>query len=893
MSWHKRLRNFLRSDRLTNDIEREMSFHIAERAEAYRASGMSEAAALNAARRKFGNRTAQVERTRDADIITWLDSVRGDVRYALRALRRSPIFAVVAVASLALGIGANTAIYALIDAVMLRPLPVWQPESLVHVVRNPEDRDGIFTNPLWEEIRDRQTGFESIAAFADAEMNLASGGEPRRLRGSWVSGDYFRVFALQPVVGRLINRSDDVRGCRGIAVLGYDYWKSEYGSRADAVGKILTFEGQPFEIVGVAPAGFNGPDVGREDQFYAPICANATLPGRRSLDNRSMWWLQVMGRLQPGVSVEQVRTRLMTIAPAVYAATIPPNWFDHDKLEYVKGRLHAVAAPRGLSILRARYSESLTILMGAVALVLLIACANVANLLLARATMRGREVAVRLAIGAGRTRLVRQLLTESVLLALFGAFGGVLLAPWAMRGLLTLISSERDPITLDLAINAQVLGFAVAVAVITAIIFGLIPALRGTRVSPQAVLKTNARNLAEGHGRFTVAKVLVAAQVALSLTLLVGAGLLIGSLRNLTTLNPGFRADGVLLADVDLARTGIPEGQLASARRQILDRVRAIPGVRSASAAEITPVGFSSWNDIVVIDGFEPATFEDGVVWFNEVSEGYFTTLGTRLLAGRDFDESDVVGAAKTAIINDAMAKKMFAGKSPLGQQLRTKGADSLSTPYTIVGVVETAKYRDLREEESGTVYLPALQNAAPSPDFNVHIRADGDLWSLIPAVKAAILELNGATAVEFTSFSNQIASSLRRERLLAILSGLFGAVALALSMLGLYGVMAYTVTRRRGEIGVRIALGAASGRVLRMILGDVARMVAIGLVIGAAGAFASGRLVRSFLFGLEPEDPTVMALAAAVLSGVALLAGFLPAWRASRVDPVAALRED
>jgi predicted permease len=544
-------------------------------------------------------------------------------------------------------------------------------------------------------------------------------------------------------------------------------------------------------------------------------------------------------------------------------------------------------------MLRAAYSESLTMLMGAVGLLLLIACANVANLLLARAASRSREVAVRLAIGAGRRRLVRQLLTESALLAILGALGGLLIARWASHALVALISSPRNPILLDLSLNARVLGFMVVVSALTAAIFGLVPAWRATRVSPHAAMKTSTRSVAEGHARFTIGKALVAAQVALSLTLLVGAGLLIASLRNLTTMDPGFRAEGVLVADIDLERTGIPGGQLAATQRQILERIRAIPGVRAASTAQISPLGRSSWNDLVIVDGFQPASDEDATVWFNQVSEGYFATMETRLLAGRDFDHSDVPGAMRTAIINQAMATKMFGGGSPLGRQVRTKSASGPSDPYTIVGVVESSKYNDLREAGSGTVYLPALQDTAPGPRVILHVRGEGDLYALVPPVKAALLEMNASTSVEFTSFAGQISSSLRRERLLAVLSGVLGGTALVLSMLGLYGVMAYTVTRRRNEIGVRIALGAARGRVLRMVLADVARMVAIGLAVGVAGALASGALVRSFLFGLEPADPTVMAAAAAVLTAVAMVAGFIPAWRAARLDPVTALREE
>jgi putative ABC transport system permease protein len=896
MTWLRRLANLARPDRLARDIDREMAFHIAKRAEELRRGGMPESDALLEARRRFGNRTLQAERTRDADVVTWLDSILGDLRYALRAMRRSPGFALVAVGSLALGIGANTAIYTLIDAVMVRPLPVPHVEELVQINGGPSDKSGgLFSNPLWEQVRARQSGMTVIAAFNPTSFDLAERGESRRVPGAFVSGDYFRLFGMRPALGRLLGPGDDVRGCPPVAVLSNGFWGSEYGGR-DVIGRSITLDGTRFEIVGITSGAFTTPEVGRDARLFVPLCTAAVIREKRILDARSDWWLYVMGRRDPDVSVEQLAARLAAIAPAAYGATIPPGAPAATKANYAARTFGAVPAETGLSSLRARYSNALLTLMGAVAIVLLIACANVANLLLARAAARQHEVAIRMAIGAGRRRLVRQLFTESTLLAVLGALAGLAVAYWATRALVALISTESTPVALDLSVNRRVLGFTVLVASVTAALFGLVPAWRATRMGPHAAMKAGGRGVAEGHARFTLGKALVAAQVALSLMLVVGAGLLVSSLKKLSTIDPGFRSEGVLVADVNLHRASIPPTEIVRARREVLERVREMPGVRAASTASHTPVSGDSWNDVLIVEGFTPPGSDpDGPMsWFNEVSDGYFATLETRLLAGRDFGPSDLPGSGNVAIVNDAAARYYFGTSSVLGRQFRTQVGDTASAPYTIVGVVENAKYSSLRERASRIVYVPASQSTRSQPWMTLLVRAEaGDPLALVPAVRSAISGAQPAALLGFRPLSRQIATSLRRERLLGVLSGLFGGVALLLSMLGLYGVMSYAVARRRNEIGVRIALGAARAQVVRMVLGDVARVVAVGLVVGGAGALASGKLVKSFLYGLEPTEPSVMLFAALLLGVVALAAGGVPAWRAARVDPVEALHEE
>ena len=893
MSILRRLLNLGRPEHLSRDIEREISFHLRERVEELRALGVPEAEAILEARKQFGNPTFQRERTRDADVIAWLDSLLGDVRYGVRALGRSPAFTVVAVASLALAIGANTAIYTLIDAVVLRSLPVPGPEQLAQVTQGEPKGGEYFTNPLWEQIRDRQSGFTQLAAFSETSFISGEGADAKRLNGEWVSGDYFALFGMQPLLGRLPGRADDKRGCPGTAILAHGYWQRAFGGRAAAVGSTIAIEGKPLEIVGVTRPGFDGPEVGREPEVYVPICAEAVIRGRHSaLDRRSNWWLRIMGRRDATVRIEEVSARLKTIAPAVYEATLPPNWSAKSKADYLKSTLAAFPAESGVSEVRTRYTRALVVMMGAVGLVLLIACANVANLLLARAAARQREVAIRLAIGAARRRLVRQLLTESALLAVAGAALGLVVAHWGTRALVALISTPDNPLSLDASLNVRVLLFTALVAAATASIFGLVPAWRGTRVSPQTAMKANGRGVAEGHLRFTLSKSLVVAQVALSLTLLVGSALLIGTLRNLSTLDPGFSPRGVLLVSADFARAGLPPERVRGIRAEVLQNVRALPGVRAASTSDLTPISCCSWNDEVIVDGFTARSEMDAVVWFNRVSEGYFHTMETRLLAGRDFDATDVVTGPQTAIINESMAKKFFRSPTPLGRQFRTRMGDRISDPYTVIGVVEDAKYRNLRETNSETAYLAATQEKEPPAYVNLEVRSD-DPTALVGSIKSTIAAVHRAATTEFTGLEAQVARSLQREHVLAVLSGLFGAVALALATLGLYGVMTYTVARRRNEIGVRIALGADRARVLTMVLSDVARVVLIGLVVGAVGALGSGRLVTSFLYGLAPADPAILVAAAGVLALVALAAGLAPALRASRVDPVAALRED
>lgn len=642
--------------------------------------------------------------------------------------------------------------------------------------------------------------------------------------------------------------------------------------------------------MGVAEPGFTGIEVGSSVDVLAPLCAEKIIHGETSLlDQRSfLGWLRVIGRPKPGISPSQATARLKTLAPEIFRATLPRNWQVEYQDLYLKRTFDTQSAANGLSYLRTQYRKALMVLMAIVGVVLLIACANVANLLLARGAARQREIAIRMALGCGRGRLIRQLLTESLLLSGAGAMLGILFAQWGTRLLVRFLD-----VFLEKTIDVHVLAFTAGVAIVTGLLFGIAPAWRGTRVQPQTAMKANSRGVIEG-SKFGLGKVLVMVQVALSLLLVVGAGLMLSTFWRLASLNPGFERDHVLLASVDLRNGNYGQEQRLAVLRQMLEKLRNIPGVRSASASTITPISPRRWISEVVIDGYTAKSRDDATVYFNQVSDRYFETLGIGIVAGRDFNSHDTPTSPRVAIINQTTAKKYFGATNPLGKRYRTHEGNQLSDPVEIVGIVEDTKYGSLRDEIPPTAYIAWSQNGSPSPLTNFELRAAGGApTELIAGVKSAIGEVNRKVSLEFTTLAIQIDESLARERLLATLSGFFGALALLLAAIGLYGVMSYNVARRRNEIGIRMALGAEQARVVRMVLGEVALLTGIGLVAGLGVAMATTRFVASFLYGLKPNDPLTLSLAAVVLAGVAFVAGYLPARRASRTDPMTALREE
>jgi predicted permease len=813
-----------------------------------------------------------------------------DIRFALRLLKSSPGFTSVAILSLALGIGANTAIFSIMDAVMLKMLPVKSPQELVQVNHG---KSPSFTNPIWEQLRDREDVFSGVFAWSKERYNLASGGEAQYVDGLMASGAYFDTLGVAPAAGRLFGRTDDRRGCAPMAVLGYGYWQSRYGGR-DVLGQNIVLDGHPFEIIGVSAPGFFGTDVGRTFGVAVPICAEKVLREHSALDARSNWWLRVIGRPKPGVSRAQVTGRLKAIAPAVFDATVPPNWSADMQNNYRKRSFEIAEAATGLSDVRRRYGDPLRMLMAVVGIVLLIACANIANLMLARAAARQREIAVRLAICASRWRILRQLLTESVLLSVLGAVLGLAFARWGSMLLVRMITTSNSTLFLDLRIDWRMLGFTAGVAILTGILFGLAPAWRSTRLALNASLKEGGRANTSGRSQFRLGRALVAVQVGLSLLLLVGAGLFVRTFLNLTGMDMGFTRQNVLLVSVNLRALNTPTAARQALFDELLDRVRTIPGVRSASQSALTPVGSSSWNDIIHPDGYTPKGERDLLVWLNQVSPKYFETLGTPLLAGRDFDSRDTLNSPSVAIINETLAHRFFGMTSPVGKTYWTENsAGQRNGVFQIVGVVRDARYNNLRDGDVGTAYVAASQESKPQQGTTLEIRSAISTVSLTTSVKQTFGAVDGRISLSFKTLERQVEESILGERLLASLGGFFAVLALLLASVGLYGVISYMVNRRRNEIGIRMALGASRGPVLWLVLREVGLLVGAGLVLGTGAALATTRFLRTILFGVAAKDAVTIASAAALLGMVAAAAGFVPARRASRIEPMEALREE
>jgi putative ABC transport system permease protein len=832
-----------------------------------------------------------------------LEGLWQDFRYGARLLRMNPGFFAVATISLALGIGANTAIFQLLNAVRLRMLPVAHAEQLAELQiaenehccnGNFSDRRPNFTFAQWEQIRDHQQAFSDLFAWGDTAFNLAVGGEARFAQGLWVSGRFFKTLGVQPLIGRVIADEDDRAGCGAPGtVISYAFWQREFGGDAQVLGKKVSLDGHPIEVMGVTPPEFFGVEVGRNFDVAVPICAEPMINGENShTAKRHHWWLAVIGRLKPGWTVERATAQGAAMSPAVFESTVPPNYRADMAKFYAEYKLTAMPAGSGVSSLRKQYEQPLLLLLGIAGLALLIACANLANLTLARASTREREMAVRLAIGADRGRLIRQLLAESLLLTIIGTALGVLLAQLLGNNLVTFLSTGDDPLYLKLSPDWRVLAFTSGVAILTCILFGLTPALRATQTNPGAAMKASGRGLTADRQRFGLRRVLVISQVALCMVLLIGALLFVGSLRNLMTVDAGFRQDGLLIARVDISRLNYPTARRSLFYREILDRLRSTPGVENAATANIVPISGSGWNEAIEIPG--ESAKERMVPWFNRISAGYFKTMDTPLLAGRDFDDHDTPSSTEVAIVNQEFSKKFLGGKNPIGKQIRVLvGPGEPQRVYQIVGLIRNSKYRRLRDDFIPTAFVAESQEKEPGLGAHFILRSRLPIGAVMQAVKKTILAQNADTSVQFQVFKTQVQESLLKERLMATLSGFFGFLAAILATVGLYGVISYMVARRRNEIGIRIALGASRVNVMRLVLREATMLIVIGLVIGSALAIVVARTASSLLYGLKPGDPWTVGLADALLAAVAIFASLLPALRAARLEPMVALREE
>ncbi|MFP5265506.1 MAG: ABC transporter permease [Blastocatellia bacterium] len=811
-----------------------------------------------------------------------MEALLKDFRYGTRMLMKNRGFTAVAVLSLALGIGANSTIFGWVRGVLFRPFPGVS-ESDRMVVFAGTSPAGSYTStsyPDYVDLAGNNKVLDGFIVFDMTPMSLNIGGEAQRVYGAVVSGNYFGVLGVNAAIGRtFLPEEDKTPNTHPVAVISHGLWRRVFGSDPDVAGKTVTLNGHPFTVVGVAPESFTGTFVGLSIDLWVPMMAHEqVVPGGNHTASRGDHWLQAMGRLKPGVSIEQAQTELDTIARQLAQEYPRTN----------EGRGAALfplwKSPWGATVV---LRPVLFVLMAVVGLVLLIACANVANLLLARAVGRRREIAIRLSMGASRGRLIRQLLTESLLLALAGGAGGLLIAYWGSGLLMAIVPPMNIPVKLFLGVDGGVLWFTFAISVLTGVIFGLAPALQASNPNLVAALKDETAKSSGGRGKARLRDALVIAQVALSLVLLIGAGLFIQSLQRGQTISPGFNTQNVLVAGLDLFSTGYGKEKGESLQQQLLQRVEALPGVQSAAIARRVPLALAgSSSTRLTVDGYEPRPEEEPFVEFNTVSPGYFRTMSIPIVQGREFDAQDNVQSRKVAIINETMARRYWPGRDPVGQKFRTYDY------FEVIGVAKNIKYRNLGEDPRPYFYYSLLQNY--QPEVALHVRADGDPTSLLPAVREVAQSLSPDLALyDAQPLYEQLTLSMIPQRIAAILLGVFGLLALALAAVGLYGVMAHSVSQRTREIGIRMALGASPRDVLGLVVGQGMLLAAVGVAIGLAGALGLTRFLASLLYGVSATDPMTFAATPLLLAAVALVASFIPARRATKVDPMIALRHE
>jgi len=892
-----------RRHKLDEMLDEELSAHLEMLVEEHVRKGMSAKEGHYAALREFGGVERAKELYREQRSLLMIETLVHDLRYGLRQMRRSPGLTAVITLSLALGIGANTAVFSVINAVMLRMLPVQEPERLVQVAF--EGKHGAesfvgesFSYPLFTALRRDNQVFADISAFDywdsfDAYLAspgsgaTGSAGEP--VKGQLVSVNFFSLLGVNAVVGRTFAPDEDNgAGAHPVAVISYELWTRHFARDPTVVGKKVTVDNTPLTVIGVAPRFFSGVNPGRTCDLWAPVTMQPQVVGGEFgfLTDSNVHWLTLAARLKPGVSMEQARANLDVIFQQQQRQQDMSGFSETERRDFFTHRVVLLPAARGTDYLRKEFRRPLFLLMGMVALVLLIACANVANLLLARASARQREIAVRLALGAGRRRLVRQLLTESVLLALMGGGFGVLFAYWGSPLLVLLMSRGQSRVALNVYPDLRVLLFTLLITLITGIAFGLAPALRATSM----IAGPGSRTLTVTRAGRSLGRVLVVAQVALSLVLVIGAGLLIRTLRNLETLDPGFDRQNVLLFGLDPTRAGYKGDRLAELYQQLLDRMKQMPGVRSASFSFLTPISGGGWDNFVFVEGYTPAPGEDMDTYLNSVGPEFFATLHTSLLLGRDFGPQDRRGSPPAAIVNETMVRRFFGGRSPIGKKFGW-GQDRRKAEYEVIGVAGDAKYLSLRETVPPTAYLSAFQSKEWG-GVTFEVRTTANPSGFAPQIRNLLSSVDSRlTASEVITLAEQVDQSLYQEKLISTLSSFFGVLALLLACIGLYGVMSYAVARRTNEIGIRMALGAEKASILLMVLQEVVTLAVLGIAIGVPAALAASRLVAAVLYGLKPTDPLTLVVATGVMAIVVLLAGYLPARRASRVDPMVALR--
>ncbi|HKW99756.1 MAG TPA: ABC transporter permease [Bryobacteraceae bacterium] len=881
----RRFLNLFRPNQLESDLREELEFHRGQ------------------TKGSFGNMALVLEDTRAASTIVWLETLVRDARYGLRQLRRTPVLSTVAILSLALGIGANTAIFTLINAVMLQNLPVEDPARLV--LFNDGISEGwysgngfhgdIFSYAAWEYFRDHNESFQGLCAFREGEDRLMmrlpgtrETGPKEETSGHLVSGNYFAVLGVPAAAGRMLTAKDDTAAAPPVAVISYNFWRRRFHLEPSVIGKLVDLNGAVFTIIGVAPREFFGERVRAAPDFWLPLARQPEVMQTESLQpQRDHFWLNLMGRLKPGVTRAQAQATLNTQLQQFYTAQAGTKLSAGTLKQIHAAHIELKPGGRGISWMRFYYSEPLHVLMGVVALVLLIACANVATLLLARASARRHELFTRLALGASRARLIRQQLTESIVLALLGGAAGWASAWWganalsAMVDVISVVKVRPDPL---------VLGFTLAISILTGIAFGFLPAVRSSRMDWKAGMALKSHSPAIS--RLNPARALVVLQLTLSCVLLVGGALLTRSLLALEHQDLGYHRDNLLLVRTDPRLAGYQVSELYPLYRQLHTRLNSLPGVLSAAIARYSPLSGSSSSGNISLQGYIPPDDKNMDAYRVEVGPQFFETLGTPLLLGRPITERDTPGLPPVAVVNESFVQKFMPNQNPIGRHF-SLGAPFKPPGIEIIGVASDSKYYQIAEKPKPMIYFSAWQQSGREPYVGeLLIRTSHDASGAAAEVRKAIHEIDSRLPIlKVTTLREQVYESLHQERTITQLSSFFGLLALLLASIGLYGTMAYSVTRRTNEIGIRMALGAQRPSVLWMVLKESVVLMAAGLGVGIPLSMGATRWIKSFLFGVPPVDPTGIGAAILLLAAVSTLAGYLPARRATKVDPMAALR--
>ena len=889
MTLLRRLRYLLTINREQQALADELEFHRAERQRELERRGMTSAEADAASRRALGNVTLAREDARGVWIATWIEGVWQDAGYSMRVLRRNPGFALAMVLVLSLGIGATAAVFSLVDALVLRGLPVKDPERLVYFSRPS------FSYPVFAELQARGSNmFSNLAAWNLEQLNVRWDTELEPAEVLEASGHFYSTLGLQAAIGRLFSAEDDAVGGGSsgmVAVISHAAWQIRFRGSPDVIGRTVRLGAQPFTIIGVAPRGFFGVAPGLAPEITIPLTA---LHSQEDLRARTRSWVHLLGRLADGLTIQQANASLRSLWPAVLEVTTNPGMPADRRAMYLGRTTSLESARAGFSRVRNQFEEPLWVLLALVGLLLAVAMASAANLLLARSVARHREFAVRLAIGAGRWRIVRQVLTETLVWTVLGGAAGLMLASWASARLVSMMSTWESPIALETGPTWRVVAFATVLAFLTAAVCAIVPALRSTQVRGRSVLKEGAQVEGAGSRRWSLAKTLVVAQVALTVLLLFGASLFLRSLDRILAEDAGFDRDRALIALTDASAAGYSDARHSAFYEELLRRLRSIPGVESASLSQYPPISDQdgAWTQSIGIDGAPVPTDLTREVYFNGVTPGYFRTLGIRLLQGRDFAAEDHAASARVAIVNETLARTFFPGQNPIGRTI-TIGRDASRRDLEVVGVVTALKYQHLMEPARNVAFLPCaqLKESLEGENLVAVVRAAGPIAPAADRVWREIRAIDASVPIRIQTVDERIRASLVKERVIATLATALGFAALILACAALYGLLAYTVSRRTREIGLRLALGAERGRMLWMVLRQSLILALAGIAAGLGASFALGGFARNLLFQVTETDTLAVAAAGILMLLVALIAGFLPARRAARVDPMAALR--